>query len=319
MRLFRVAVAAMVWGGLLWSPAVSAQVSDSDARDLGRGLQALSIFNATPGISAASFYVGNDIGDDATINSYKFAPSHTFDPVYGIKPYVEGTAGYLDYSFEDDFPNGLGQNNHVKLDYNTISFLAGVGVEVDVFEGTVIRPIFLAGYSRIWDGSSVSGPNANEIRRNGDGLLFDAWLNTALVGGAIEVEHEGHFDPQSDINYTANIRYDQFYANTVSASNSAMEGSSTFGIMTALAEFDGPVWGVSLFDRELRWIGFATNTFLPAQTGDQLGFSYFFEVGGGLELVDRSVIDGLEGVSLRSSVLFGDNVYGWTAGLSLEF
>ncbi len=183
----------------------------------------------------------------------------------------------------------------------------------------MFRPIFLAGYSRIWDDSSVSGPDAQTFKNAGKGILFDAWLNTALVGGAAEVAHQGYLGPVTDINYGGNVRYDQFYANTFSASDSVLEGGSTFGILTAAAEVNGPVWGLTLLDREVRWIGYATNTYLPAGTGDELGFDYFFELGGGLELVDRNIIDGLEGVSVRSSVLFGDNVYGWTAGLALEF
>ncbi len=293
----------------------------ADRSNLSQAFQALSILNVTPGISSAAFYVGDDTGKDDEIDSYKYSPSRTFEPVYGVKPYVEGTVGYLlgknfDVSAE---LSDKGQTTS-SIDIRTLSFLGGVGAEFDLFDGTVIRPILLAGYSRIWDSSRTRGPDSQTLDNAGKGIIFDAWLNTALVGGAVELEHVGYFDPQTDIDYVANVRYNQLYANTFSASNSVLEGSSTFGVLTARAEFSGPVWGVSLLDRELRWIGFASNTYLPGDDEtDALGFGYFFEVGGGLKLVDREVIKGLEGVAFRTSALFGGNVYGWTAGLSLEF
>ena len=332
MQRAAIAVAASVLAVLVLSRGAEAQsiidektlrrgLEDAAERsNLGQAFQALSIFNVTPGISAATFYVGDEEGGDDKIESYKFSPSRTFEPVLGVRPYVEGTVGYLVGKQEVAATLSTAGETTSDIDIRTIAFLGGAGVEFDVFEGTVIRPIFLAGYSRIWDSSKTRGPDSQTLDRAGKGIIFDAWLNTALVGGAIELEHVGHFDPQTDINYVANVRYDQLYANSFSASNAVLEGSSTFGVLTAKAEFNGPVWGVSLLDRELRWIGFASNTYLPGDDeSDALGFSYFFEVGGGLELVDRDVIKGLDGLSVRSSALFGDNVYGWTAGLSLEF
>lgn len=41
---------------------------------------------------------------------------------------------------------------------------------------------------------------------------------------------------------------------------------------------------------------------------------------GGIELVDKSIPKGVEGVSVRSSVIAGDNgLTGWIAGVQLEF
>ncbi len=334
MRAAWTLVATAVLALMVLSSAATAQNSsvvddlrqefrnEAERSKLGRSFQALSVFNITPGISAASYYVDNDDpnSDVTTIDSYKFSPSHTFDPIHGIKPYVEATVGFLNSEASGQVFVDPNTPTDVSFDIKTIAFLGGGGVEIDIVENTVVRPILLAGYSRIWDSDSISGPGADVLEEAGKGILFDAWLNTFLVGGAVELEHWGSSNPVHDINYTAKIRFNQLYANTYSASDSSLEGGGTFGILTAGAEVDGPLWGVTLLDHEVRWIGFATNTYLPNdQESDALGFDYFFEVGGGLEFVDRTVVSGLEGVSVRSSVLFGNNVYGWTAGLSLEF
>jgi hypothetical protein len=50
-----------------------------------------------------------------------------------------------------------------------------------------------------------------------------------------------------------------------------------------------------------------------------LGLDYFFELGGGLEIVDRDVVAGIEGVSLRASQITGDGVTGFPPGAQLEF
>lgn len=324
-------VAAVVLASLALSSPATAQSSDlekilreefrsaAQRSNLGQAFQALAVFNIVPGISAASYYIDDGTAEGGRIDSYKISPSHTFAPIHGIKPYLEGTFGFLDASQTLEANLEAGQPTRSEVDIKTLALLGGAGVEIDLFEGTVLRPILLAGYAHIWDTDSTSGPLAEELVRAGDGIVFNVRTNSLLLGGAVEVEHSGRLDPVTDINYGAKIRYNQLYDKVFSASDPVLEGGGTFGIFTAGASVDGPLWGFSLLDRELRWIGFATNTYLPDSSKDALGFSYFFEVGGGLELVDRSVVGGLEGLSVRSSVLFGNNVYGWTAGLNLEF
>ena len=54
-------------------------------------------------------------------------------------------------------------------------------------------------------------------------------------------------------------------------------------------------------------------------SGETLGFDYFFEFGGGLEIVDRGVVRGIDGISLRASYITGDNVSGFSVGAHIEF
>ena len=70
--------------------------------------------------------------------------------------------------------------------------------------------------------------------------------------------------------------------------------------------------------RDLRWLAFASGTYIPAAK-DAVGFSSFAELGGGIELVERGLVAGVDGLSLRVSAILGDDVHGWSAGLALEF
>lgn len=312
-----------------WLPATEARAFDQTLADLlrqefeasaarsqlGNAFQALALFSSTPGISAAAYRV-NDDGDKLYLNSYKLSPSHTFDPIdslYGISPYIEGTLGYLD---TDQKLNFAAFDTRAAVDIETFSFLGGAGVDIEIADGAIFRPIFLAGYAHISDSADVTGRFAPEFDYAGRGIVFDARIESFLLGGAAELEYVTAFG--NDINFFGNLRYNHFSARVVSASNPVLETDSNFGVFTAAAEFDGPS-GLTLFDREVRWIGFGTNTYLPGDPGDSLGFSYFFELGGGVELVDRNVVSGVEGISIRSSAILGENVVGWTVGLSLEF
>ena len=108
------------------------------------------------------------------------------------------------------------------------------------------------------------------------------------------------------------------WGTTLDASDDALEGASDFGVFTAAATLDGPL-PITAFGRELRWLAFATHSRFPGLSGDALGFDYFFELGGGLEIVDREVVAGIEGISLRASYITGDNVTGFSVGAHIEF
>lgn len=73
------------------------------------------------------------------------------------------------------------------------------------------------------------------------------------------------------------------------------------------------------FGQSLRWIGFSAFTWLRENQTEDLGFDWFVELGGGVALMDGMVINVVEGLSIRDSVLAGNDVTGWTLGAALEF
>lgn len=291
-------------------------IEDARRSDIAQGFQAIGIFGSAPGITAATFYVEEDEGADVRINTYKISPNATLDVGWGVSPYVEGTFSYLDAD-QDIFVDGIEGPVGIDVDYHVYSALGGVGVEVPVAAGTVVRPIALVGYSRIDNDGEINGGAVDVFvfENAARGVLVDVTIDSLLFGAAIEVETLQTFE--GDINLAGKARFTQFIADSFDASHPVLEGTNTFSLITARAEADGPT-GLSVFGREVRWIGFASTTVLPGQ-GDDLGFDFFVELGGGVELVDRDVISGIEGVSLRGSGIVGNGVYGFTAGLSVEF
>jgi hypothetical protein len=180
----------------------------------------------------------------------------------------------------------------------------------------MLRPIFLVGYAHVSDDTKVRGPFSDELSEAAADFLFDIEIDSYQVGAALEVEYQRPLS--SDINLLTNARYNYLYSEVYDASDSVLETDSDFGVFTARAELDGPT-GTTAFGRELRWIGFLAGTYLPGSQSDTLGFDSFVEIGGGIEVVDRGVIEGIEGVSVRASGIVGNNVTGWSVGLELEF
>ncbi len=321
-------VGALAASAILQAGAAKAQSFEDDlrkqlrkaVRDSGAGdqLQALSAFGALPGISAATFFVGNAY-DGSTIDRLILPLSKQFDGVdlLGGHPYAEVTFGYTRLAQKGDvFEGDPLLDATLKSRISTFSAIAGLGMGFELAEGLTLRPMGLMGYVRIEDDGRYVGTGAPILQPVSDGLLTNFTVDELIYGLALEAEYETSFG--GDLNLTANARYNQLWGSTLNSSDSALEGSAIFGVLTATATVDGPT-GLSLLGRELRWIGFAANSTFPGSASRAIDVSWFFELGAGIELVDREVVDGVEGVSLRGSWVVGDNVTGFSVAAQLEF
>lgn len=290
----------------------------AETTNLGNAFQSLSIFGVTPGISAAVFNADqSQPGSELTIQTLKLPLSHQFAPIVaGIRPYGELTLGYGHADNKVAIDLVPGQQTKVNADYDTYSALAGMGATVPFGSHVSLRPIFLAGYSRIVGDANFNGPFADELEAASSGLLTDLTINTLLLGGALEARLAWHLN--ESIEFGANARYNHFYARNFDASESVLETADDFGVLTVHTEVDGPI-PLTIFGRETRWIGFVGYTYLPGDQKDALDFDYFFEVGAGAAILDSGVIEGLSGLSLHASLIVGEDVHGWSAGLALEF
>ncbi|MFO1038857.1 MAG: hypothetical protein U1E45_18610 [Geminicoccaceae bacterium] len=298
----------------------SALESAARSGDQGGVFQALSVFGATPGISTALYDADSDTpGARQKLRTAKLPLSHDFSPLaFGVRPYAELTLGYAHVDDRRDFDTGVG-TTRIDANFNDYSALAGLGATIPVLPDLLpevrLRPILLAGYSRLEGDANVEGPFAAEIDEAARGLITDMHIDTLLLGGAIEAA--ATFRPTATIEIGAEVRYDHFYADNVAASDGALESSNDFGVLTSRLQVDGPL-PLTLFGQGTRWIGFTGYTWLP-DSKDALDFDQFFEVGAGLAVMNADVVRGVSGLSLRGSLILGQDVSGWSLGLSLEF
>ncbi|MCK8786120.1 hypothetical protein M0638_17230 [Roseomonas sp. NAR14] len=309
-------------GLAILSPAAMAQTPFDEFRRelrtlrLGNTLQALSVFGGTPGIGAANYSA-----DGLDISTYKLPVAHGFAPfghpyLNRIAPYVELTLGYLGARAGGTITLDPLPATALRTDFRTYTALAGGGFELLLTEEVRVRPILLLGYSRVEADTRFGGPLAGTLESLTGGILGRIRSDNAMIGGALEIAYDHRF--AGDLRLRGKLRYNQIHASAYSASDGVFKSDGTFGAGTLRLELNGPT-GRQMFGRELRWLGYTGGTVFTGPRRSALGFGEFAEFGGGLELVDRNVVRGVEGVALRGSGIVGNGVTGWSVGLSLAF
>jgi hypothetical protein len=282
---------------------------------LGRAFQTFSIFGGTPGVAAARFY------SDFDLNNFQLPITHTFEPfdggyLDGVAPYAELTLDYL--TGNQTFPLTPSPNSpsNVKLSFDAWSALAGGGFDIPLGNGFRLRPIVLAGYSHVGGDANFFGPNSALFRSLVGGVLSNASLDSALVGGAVELVYETQFP--GDLTLKAQLRYNELAALVTSASSNRLKQNSNFGVANASVVFSGPTdWHIA--SNAIRWLGYAKGTWLPNTDPGVLGFNAFAEIGGGLQLITPNVIRGVQGGTVRASAIVGPGVTGWLVSAALDF
>ena len=282
---------------------------------LGRAFQTFSIFGGTPGVAAAQFY------SDFDLNNFQLPIAHSFAPIEGgyfngIAPYAELTLDYL--TGNQTFPLTPNANtpSSVKLTFNAWSVLAGGGFDVPLGDGFKLRPIVLAGYSHVGGDASFFGPNSALFSSLVGGVLNDASLNSALIGGALALLYETRFS--GDLMFNTQVRYNELAALVTGASSSALKQNSSFGVANASIDLSGPTdWHIAA--NPIRWIGYVNGTWMPNTDRGILGFNAFAEIGGGLQVLAPNVVRGVQGGTVRASAIVGPGVTGWLVSAALDF
>lgn len=312
--------------------------------------QALSFFSASPGISGASYtFGGSAAGESGTdVNLFKLPISHEFkstdfciggagdlsgldqagtdagaageeepaaDPgAHCVRPYAELSLSYL-RAKENVLVPAFG-DFEIDFDIKTYSALAGGGVSIPLSKGTTFRPILLLGYSRVADDSDTSGVLKEVLDASASGIIYNVEINSLITGGAAELRHQRSLT--SDTGLEAHIRYNHVLSSVLSASDSSLEQSNDFGVLTANAEINTRT-GLTLFSRDLHVLGSLGGTYFPGEQGAQLQSDFYYEVGGGVEIKENGLIQGVEGFELFGRYILGDDVTGYSIGLSLTF
>jgi hypothetical protein len=290
------------------------------AGDLAGALHSFSIFGGVPGISAASYDIGG-----LDLDSYKVPLAHSFAPfasgwLEGVSPYAELTLSYIHARQNVSLNPASALTTGARVTFDATTALAGIGLDVPVLEPiggrTVLRPIFLAGYTRVTGDARFSGENAALLTTALQGLLTNVSSDSLMLGGAIALVHDRELG--GDITMQASLRYNQIADIGLNASDKALDTTNGFGVGTAALEFKGPT-GIEIAGHGLRWIAFANGNWLFGPHRDALGFTSFVELGGGVEIATGTALPLVQGISLRGSGIFGDGITGWSVGLSVSF
>ncbi|MDF2234248.1 hypothetical protein P2H44_16925 [Albimonas sp. CAU 1670] len=290
--------------------------------DFGKEVLGLTGFAALPGVNASSFTISNGAGaGDTELGRFAASPKHRFrdTELLGGDLYAEGTLSWFTASTDyGPFFAGTRFEASPRNRIDAWTAMGGLGVAYDLTPRLSVTPILTAGWGMVQDDTTFVGPGAARLDKATDDLLFNWDVQELLYGPALRLDHVTAIP--GDVNVTTTGRVNYVYGSTYSASSRVLEGDVSFAVMSLHGELDGPTRH-SVFGRELRWILFGAGTWIEGEGARALGVDWISEFGLGLELVDREAVPeiGLEGASLRLSVITGDNVFGWSIGGGLEF
>lgn len=211
-------------------------------------------------------------------------------------------------------------NSPVRSTVETFSVLSGVGLSVPVTRHIVARPILLGGYSYISDETSFSGAFAPFNEALAENAGFNVDLSSALFGGALELLYERSIGDSLDLR--SRLRYNHLFSHVFDASDDVLEQTNQFSVATADLEAIVPT-GYSVFGSDVDLIGTTGLFYLKegafleggSTVTDRFDANLLAQVGGGLQFRTNFV----EGIGIRGSYIFGDNVDGWKAGVNVRF
>lgn len=350
MRLKATAVLATLFFWSFVCDAVSQDASDEFVDDIrevfqdegiAEDFQILTIIGVTPGISGAAYSFEDDDPDfsDTDIKSVKIPLRRDIErgafcfvsngeeglsnyrvvsrlrssspEALCATPYAELSLSYLRAEQDIDVSDIA---TTIDLDTSTLSALAGLGVGIPLSAGTTFRPILLAGYSRIESDAAFDGDFAAEFGAGLDGIADNAELDSLLIGGAAELRHERPLP--YDATLEGRLRYNHIVSDVFNASDESLEEANDFIVVTGSLEASVPT-GWSLFSKDVHALAFGGSNLLLSKLGEKInGEDFIHEIGGGLEIENPGILQSLR---LRGSVLFGEDVFGWRAGLGVRF
>ncbi len=199
-------------------------------------------------------------------------------------------------------------------DIKALSVFGGLGMSIPLADNAIIRPIFLAGYSRVDSDADFEGELAAELEIGAQGIIDDANIDSLIVGGGIEMQLRHIFSNEADLE--GRFRYNYLVSNAVNVSNDSLDKTNDFVEASGYLEASAPT-GLTFLDREVRALGIGGSSFLqPEPTFNAEKTDFIHELGGGLELRG---IGFTRKVRLRATALFGEDVHGWRAGISVKF
>ena len=235
------------------------------------------------------------------------------------KLYWETYLGYLDGEAElrNLFGNTPGlEDTAADSEWQAFSALGGLGLEFPVAERLTLTPLLNASISRVENNASYSGNGAGVAELLLDGILFN-W-NATFVGYGAGIRSDWKQPLGNDYDLELILRYDFMRLETTTSTDRAQDFSENSQRAVARLDFTGPT-GIDAFGSPLRWrTKLAYRRFLSA-AGEAIGFDDFIEVGAGLEFSVLEKVPLLSQLSLSGSVIYGDNVRGWSFGVGVKF
>jgi hypothetical protein len=316
-RLRRAAVAIVAGGGLVAQQTGHAQDREElaralGARDIAAQIQSLINFTALPDIATARFTItAEPPASDARLTTLKLPWKREW-PLQDtpLRLYTEANLGLLQAEQEGATPEIL-----IDARWRAISGLGGIGIAVPISRRLRVRPVFNLVYSYLRNDTDLDGPRAPELSKLLDDTIINYHVNAVGIGGTLEIAYEGRVEPYG-IELTGSFSH--LHTEAFEASSQLLETATDAQTFNARAELTGPT-GFKILNRPVGWRFLLAGTGLTGSQVDALGFPYFIQAGGGLDIDISRDVDEVDRIGFQFAAVKGEGVSGYALELTLDF
>lgn len=315
-RSTALAVATLLGVGLALVPDVSSaqQLRLLDGQKIqDRAQSALSLlsFSITPDATAGSLSINSGATGNPDITLGQVGAGFTVAD--GFPLYMEGFAGWNRYDPKFLATDGTEQRV-LPTKWNSLSATVGLGWDIKLCDGLVLRPILNASLAHLESDLSVGGRLLGLALDREVQFLDKGRLNAYGLGGSLMLDY-GVSKEAYELD--VELRYTWIHLQTYDTTHLP---ETDFDPMTVSlwSRYRWPS-GFVVFRRPLRWVlEAAASSYVGEQRG-ALGFNFLSFAGGGVELDTSHYSQIWTRTRFVGRYLFGRNVSGFSAGISITF
>lgn len=271
---------------------------------------------AIPDGTASSISIDNSPGESRELLLGQIGLGFTVSE--SIPLYLEGFVGYARYDPAFVLSDGT-ERRRLPLKWNSVSTTLGVGWSFPITDRLQFRPILNGSLGYVATDIALAAELLDWLTGIDIEPLQRGQAAVGGVGGALVL---AWYDYRPDAELEIELRYSQMRLETLPAWSRDLSVRSDVGTLGLWTRYRWPS-GFEAFGRPMRWVleGYHSE-FLMAQR-DALGIDRLTKLGGGIELDTGRWEFGafgldLQRVRLMGRAIIGEDVRGWSVGLSIS-
>lgn len=290
------------------------QTSPEELKKIADSALTLMAFTVLPDITTSSLSISDANTNSPGIWQASFGGGFTIGNKYPL--YIEGSIGYSRY--DPDFIATRGQEQRlIPIKWNSFAATGGIGWNFPLTsnEELKLRPIFNFTIGYVTTDVALGQDLLNAAYDLDLNLIDDGRMNAYGFGGSVVLDYKKYRD---DYEIDVEARYTLIRIQSYGGTTDYFEGSSETNSASVWARWRAPI-GVILLLRPLRYVLESSfTTYFGPQRG-ALGFDNLASVGAGIELDTSAYQVILSRARIIGRYIFGDNVSGYSLGLSVSF
>jgi hypothetical protein len=268
-------------------------------------------FSVTPDSSASSLSISNASTGNPSVTLGQLGAGFTVADSFPL--YMEGYLGYSRYDPLFVATNGTEQKR-LPTKWNSVSGTAGLGWDFKISDHWVLRPIVDVSLAHLGTDVSIAGRLLTHVGGPEIAFLQNGRMNAYGLGASMMLDYS---IAKESYEWDVELRYTWFHLQTFDTSK-LVEGSSNPMTLSLWTRYRWPTpW--TMFRRPVRWVLEGTASDYVGDQRGALGFNLLCSTGGGVELDTTQYSEIWTRTRFVVRYLFGRDVSGASAGISISF